>query len=110
MSILLPTVSERRKLYGLGYPRLIPNPEHLFDRKEMYHAPLLLPQVVVIDHVRPLTAEHPDVLGMVVASVAVDVMHNFTGQQRTTQLPLGHRPVFVVVLTCPGVRALLIAG
>jgi hypothetical protein len=57
-----------------------------------------------------LAAKDPDILRMVVTAVAVDMMHHLTRQQGTTQLPLGYRPVLVVVLTRAWVRALLVAG
>lgn len=67
---------------ALRHPALTPDPEHLLYRKEMHLAPLL-PYVVVKDHMRPLTAKAPDVVGMVVTSVTVDVMDHLTRPKGT---------------------------
>ena len=44
----------------------------------MNHSPLLLPPVVMKDHVCPLRGEDPDVLRVVVATVTVGMMDDFT--------------------------------
>ncbi len=94
----------------LRHPSLTSRPEHLLDAEEMPLAPLLLPKVVVENHVRPLGGEDPDVVGVVVATVAVDVMHHLSREEGTAQLPLGHRSVLVVGETCTRVEPLLVVG
>jgi hypothetical protein len=84
--------------------------EHILDAKEMGLTPRLLPDIVVVDHVRSLAGKHPDVLWMVVSCIAIDVMDNLSWKERTTQLPLGHRPVLIVGQACAGIRTLLVTG
>ena len=86
----------------LSHPALAPSPEHLFNSEEMHLALSLVPPVVVKDHVGPLRREHPDVLGVVVPGVTINVMHHLTREQGTTQLPFGNGPVLVV--RRPGAR------
>jgi hypothetical protein len=75
----------------------------------MHLASLLLPEIVVKDHVRALAAEDPDVVGVIVAPIAVDMMDNFSRQKRSAQLPLGHRPVLIVGRVGARVKPLLVA-
>ncbi len=98
--------------YGLRHPSPTPSLEleHLSNRKEVNNAALLLPEVVMKDHMRALAAEAPDVVRMVVTSVAVDVMDHLFRERGTAQLPLGDGPVLIVVFACLRVRALLVAG
>ncbi len=75
----------------------------------MNDSPLLLPEIVVKDHVCTLRREDPDVLRVVVPGVPVDMMDDFSGEEWTAQLPLGYRPVFVVGGLGTRVEPLLVA-
>ncbi len=94
---------------ALSYPPLASYHEDLLDIEEMHHASLLLPKVVMVDHVCSLAAEDPDVVGVVVAPVPVDMMDDLPRQKRSAQLPLGHRPVLIVGRVGARVEPLLIA-
>ena len=63
------------------------------------------PLVLLIEHVRPLARENPNVVGVTVALVTVVVMDDLTGPKRSAQLPLSDRPVFVIGLFRPSVPA-----
>ena len=76
--------------------------------KQVLLTALFLPAVVMKDHMGALAAEHPDIVGMIITSVAVDMIHHLTRQERTTELPLGNRPVFVAARTGAGIGTLLV--
>ena len=71
----------------------------------MPHPQQLAPFVLLIEHMRPLTRENPNVIGVAVAFVPVVVMDDFTGLERPAQLPLCDRSVFVIDFFRPRVSA-----
>lgn len=71
----------------------------------MHDPQQLAPFVLLIEHMRPLTRENPDVIRVTVTFVAVVVMDDLAGPKRPAQLPLCDRPVFVIGFLCPRVPA-----
>lgn len=76
----------------------------------MLYPSSLTAQVPVQHHMRALARQHPQVVRMAVRTVLVPMMHNLTGLEWSTEVPLGNGAVDVIGFARPRIAALGIAA
>lgn len=74
-------------------PRTRSQCQRLLQAEQVLHARLLPPQIVMQQHMAPLTGHDRKIVGVVIVAVAVHVMHDLAWAQRPSEPPGGHGTV-----------------